>query len=104
MALKKTYTIGDSVYEQLLEEILTLQYLPGEKLSEILLAEKYGVSRAPVRNALGRLEQDGLVRIKPQSGTIVSEISIQKARAPFAKENPEAAGKLPSYEAAAFFL
>ena len=79
MALKKTYTIGDSVYEQLLEEILTLQYLPGEKLSEILLAEKYGVSRAPVRNALGRLEQDGLVRIKPQSGTIVSEISIQKA-------------------------
>ena len=39
MALKKTYTIGDSVYEQLLEEILTLQYLPGEKLSEILLAE-----------------------------------------------------------------
>ena len=44
MALKKTYTIGDSVYEQLLEEILTLQYLPGEKLSEILLAEKYGVS------------------------------------------------------------
>ena len=37
MALKKTYTIGDSVYEQLLEEILTLQYLPGEKLSEILL-------------------------------------------------------------------
>ncbi len=32
-----------------------------------------------MRNALGRLEQDGLVRIKPQSGTIVSEISIQKA-------------------------
>lgn len=79
MALKKTYTIGDSVYEQLLEDILTLQYLPGEKLSEILLAEKFGVSRAPVRNALGRLEQDGLVRIKPQSGTIVSEISIEKA-------------------------
>ncbi|MCD7909414.1 MAG: GntR family transcriptional regulator [Clostridium sp.] len=74
----KRKTLGDSLYERLLDDIVCLRFAPGEKISEAIIVERYGVSRAPVRDALGKLERKGLVRIKPQFGTVVSEISSQK--------------------------
>ena len=56
---------------------LTLK--PGEKLSEASLAEKYGISKAPIRVALRKLQEEGLIVIRPQSGSIVSPISISRA-------------------------
>ena len=72
-------TIGDSVYEKIKYDIVPLTLKPGEKLSEASLAEKYGISKAPVRVALRKLQEEGLIVIRPQSGSIVSPISISRA-------------------------
>ena len=72
-------TIGDSVYEKIKYDIVHLTLKPGEKLSEASLAEKYGISKAPVRVALRKLQEEGLIVIRPQSGSIVSPISISRA-------------------------
>lgn len=53
--------MSKSMYEDLREEIVTGVYSPGESLREITLADRFGTSRTPVREALRRLEQDGLV-------------------------------------------
>ena len=73
-------TITDYIYDQLLSDIVSLHYPPGEKLSEAQLAKRFEVSRDPVRKALIRLERENFVHIKPQFGTIVSEISIEKGK------------------------
>lgn len=72
-------TIGDSVYEKIKHDIIHLTLKPGEKLSEASLAEKYGISKAPVRVALRKLQEEGLIVIRPQSGSTVSPISIERA-------------------------
>jgi len=53
--------MAKSMYEDLREEIVTGVYPPGEALRENTLADRFGTSRTPVREALRRLEQDGLV-------------------------------------------
>ena len=52
----------DSAYSALRRDIVSGQIKPGDKLVEMALAERYGVSRTPIREALRRLEQDGLVQ------------------------------------------
>jgi DNA-binding GntR family transcriptional regulator len=54
-------------------------YPPGHRLTEDDLAEQYGVSRIPVREALRLLEGEGFVRVKPYSGTFVAELTAQDA-------------------------
>lgn len=72
-------TIGEQIRQVIREAIINLKYAPGEKLSDAQIAKQYGVSRGPVRVAFAHLEKEGLVSIRPQYGTFVSEISIQKA-------------------------
>lgn len=62
------------LYEDLRARILHLELAPDSVLSRADLAADYGVSLTPVREALQALEQDGLVRIRPQSGTVVTRI------------------------------
>jgi len=69
-----------NIYEQLKKRIILLDYEPGQVLREKELIEEFGVSRTPVREALIRLEMDGLVRILPNLGTIVSEVSFQQLK------------------------
>lgn len=71
-------SISASVYERLLNDIITLHFRPGEKLSETQLSENYNVSRAPIRVALQKLQEDGLVEIRPQSGSVVSPVSVRR--------------------------
>ena len=75
----KTSTIGNQIYKQMRREILEMSFLPGEKISEAQLATKYNVSRAPIRDAIRTLEQERLVIVKPQVGTIISPVSLDKA-------------------------
>ena len=75
----KSQTLADIIYMKIKEEIVELELRPGEKLSEVQLAKKFQVSRAPVRDAVRKLHQDNLVLVKPQIGTIVSPISLEKA-------------------------
>jgi DNA-binding GntR family transcriptional regulator len=54
--------VVDSAYWALRRDIVSGQIKPGDKLVEMSLADRYGVSRTPIREALRRLEQDGLVQ------------------------------------------
>lgn len=74
-----TMTIGDQVYKALRCEIIEMRIKPGEKLSEVQVAKRFNVSRAPVRDAIRRLQQEKLVLVKPQVGTIVSQIFPDEA-------------------------
>ncbi len=62
-------------YDQLENAILTGEMKPRERLVESDLAARLGMSRTPVREALRRLEERGLVRILPHRGAVVSDIS-----------------------------
>jgi DNA-binding GntR family transcriptional regulator len=66
---------ADTAYDRIKDAILSLQYRPGEKLSEVRLATHLGVGRSPLRTALARLASEGWLRVLPQSGTFVSELS-----------------------------
>ncbi len=66
-----------AAYEYIKNKILTCQYKPGLRLNEQQLCQEMGdVSRTPVRDALGRLEQEGLLSILPKKGIVVSELRM----------------------------
>lgn len=69
-------TAATAVYRELHAAIVSMQIKPGDSLNEKALTERFGVSRTPVREALIRLVEDGLVNIYPQSGTFVAPIPI----------------------------
>jgi DNA-binding GntR family transcriptional regulator len=71
---------SQQVYEALRAQILSLELKPGESLSRPHLADSYGLSQTPVRDAFLKLEQEGLVEIYPQSRTVVTKIDIDQAR------------------------
>ena len=63
-------------YNTIRQKIVTCEYAPGTFLNEELLTTELGLSRTPVRDALSRLEQEGLIEIKPKKGIIVMPLSI----------------------------
>lgn len=67
-------TAAGRIYENLRHRIITVEIAPDTVLSRASLAKEYGVSQTPVREALQRLEQDGLVETFPQSRTVVTRI------------------------------
>jgi len=68
-------TIAERVYDQLRRAILTGELAPGERLDQAGLAQRFGASLVPVREALARLQADGLVRIVPHRGAFVQSMS-----------------------------
>lgn len=66
----------NKVYEQLKNEILLLDIKPGEMLSEIELSNRFKVSRTPIRDALIRLQNEGLIEVRPHIGTFVTLIDF----------------------------
>lgn len=73
-------SLSNLVYRDLKDKILKNQLLPGDKLIEMEIASKLGVSRTPVREALKKLEEDGLVTSFPRKSFIVSKISVKEAK------------------------
>ena len=70
-------SVADAVHEALQRAIVSGELTPGTALSEVELATRFGVSRTPVREAIGRLTEDGLVVVVPQVGTFVGRIRLQ---------------------------
>ena len=68
------------VFDRLRESIISLALPPGTTLSRTALAEKFGVSSTPVRDALMRLEEEGLVEVFPQYATVVSKVDVALAQ------------------------
>jgi len=64
------------VYHQLRQRILTMAMVPGERVTERLIAEELGISRTPVHEAVQRLADEGLIEIVPRSGTFVARIPV----------------------------
>jgi DNA-binding GntR family transcriptional regulator len=65
------------IYMELRSRILNEILSPGQKISEISLAREFNCSRTPIRDVLKRLELDGLVIIKPKSGTYVKHETME---------------------------
>lgn len=68
-------SLGNQAYRELKRIILERRVLPGGKLNEGELADALGISRTPVREAINRLEKEGLVEIFPQRGAFVVQFS-----------------------------
>ena len=78
VALTDRRTATDVVFDKLYTEIMALELLPGTKLSEAEVARQFGVSRQPVRDAFNRLDQRGLLLIRPQRATEVRGFSRER--------------------------
>lgn len=76
-------TLKDQVYEALKNAIINLELEPGQRLNDNKLAEQFAVSRTPVREALKRLEDEGLVEAFPGSSTRVTDLNEKEARHAF---------------------
>lgn len=63
-------------YLALKERLINCDYAPGSVLNEVQLAAELGMSRTPVREAIGRLEMDGYVKVIPKKGIYVTDISL----------------------------
>lgn len=70
----------DKAYNEILKRILTLELPPGTYISRNDIAEQLNISKTPIREALQRLEQDRLVKIFPQSKTMVTKININEIK------------------------
>ena len=75
-AVPERRTSADIVFETLYDRIVSLGLMPGEKMSEADIAEQFGVSRQPVRDAFNRLGNMNLLLIQPQRATLVRKFSI----------------------------
>lgn len=74
----KHRTLSGALINEIRQAILSGRYPAGAQLRQDALAETYGVSRIPVREVLFQLEAEGLVKISPQRGAIVSPLSRQE--------------------------
>ncbi len=70
----------EQVVDRLREAITSGSLRPGERLMQADLAERLGVSRMPVREALRTLEREGLVELKPYRGAVVADLSAHELR------------------------
>src|SRR5512139_3162319 len=68
-------SLGSRAYQELRRIILEGQVGPGKKLNEGELAKALGISRTPIREAINRLEKEGLVEIFPQRGAFVVQFT-----------------------------
>lgn len=68
-------TLRERVYRRLRSDIVNNLIAPGSVLQEVPLAESLGVSRGPIREALGALAAEGLVTITPRRGAVVTELA-----------------------------
>ncbi len=79
-----TRTLSAAIIDRLRQEILRGDHAPESQLRQDALAAAYGVSRIPVREALLQLESEGLVRIEPHRGAVVTPLSRDEVEDVFA--------------------
>ncbi|UPK35613.1 GntR family transcriptional regulator [Bradyrhizobium sp. 186] len=78
--LDRARQAAPQVFERLRNAIIALELPPGAPLSRAELAGQFGVSSTPVRDALMRLEEEGLVDVFPQYATVVSRVDVGRAQ------------------------
>ncbi|MDR4306783.1 GntR family transcriptional regulator [Chelatococcus sambhunathii] len=78
MVLLDDRTRADRLVSDVSADIINGAFAPGDRLDELSLADRYGVSRTPVREALRRLASSGLVDVRPRRGAVVASITPAK--------------------------
>lgn len=78
--VQKPLSKADYVLQRLRKELQSGELLPGAQIRQTEISVRYGVSATPVREALRRLESDGLVNYSPHRGATVTEMSAQDLR------------------------
>ncbi|MFV0556281.1 MAG: GntR family transcriptional regulator, partial [Lactovum sp.] len=74
MINKVTDGLSARIYYDLKKKIEEFEIKPGDRISETALTNIYEVSRTPIKHGLARLENEGLIFVRPQIGTFVSKI------------------------------
>jgi DNA-binding GntR family transcriptional regulator len=91
-AITRRGRIADQVADGLRSAIIAGKLAPGARIVEGDIAEELGVSRTPVREAMGKLAEEGLVEVYPQVGSFVAPISFEAvSEAQFIREHLECA-------------
>jgi DNA-binding GntR family transcriptional regulator len=80
MSKIKQLSLSELVYNQIKQQILNGDLKAGDRIAEEDFAAEYGVSRTPIREALKKLTEYGLITIVPRSHAIVNSISIKEAQ------------------------
>ena len=70
--------ISQTLRDEIENEILTGQWQPGDRLDEVALANRYGVSRTPIREALLQLSAAGLIEVRPRRGAVVASVGPER--------------------------
>lgn len=68
--------LKDMAYTIIREKIVNCEYMPNQFMTETELTETIGVSRTPIREAINKLEQEGLVQVLPKRGIMIKEITV----------------------------
>jgi DNA-binding GntR family transcriptional regulator len=76
--LNRTLPLRDQIYQYIRGLIVSGQMRPGDAINEVAIAEQLGVSRTPVREAVKRISDEGLVNVFAQTGTFVAPISLKE--------------------------
>ncbi|MCK5763045.1 MAG: GntR family transcriptional regulator [Clostridiales bacterium] len=71
-------SLGEVVFEYLRDEIMIGKIKPGQRLMENTIAERLGVSRTPVREAIRKLEKEKFITMVPRKGAYVTKVSIKE--------------------------
>jgi len=73
--IERHQTLREKILETIRESILKGNLKPGEKVAEPELAERFGISRTPIREAFRQLESEGYLTVIPRKGAVVTELS-----------------------------
>ncbi|MEA3348360.1 MAG: GntR family transcriptional regulator, partial [Pseudomonadota bacterium] len=73
-------TLREKIVEVLREAIIRQKIRPGERITELEVAERFGISRTPIREAFRQLESEGFLTIIPRKGAVVSDIQEKDIR------------------------
>lgn len=73
--IERHQTLRERILETIREAILNGQLRPGEKVAEPELAERFGISRTPIREAFRQLESEGYLTVIPRKGAVVTDLS-----------------------------
>lgn len=74
----ETRTRADRLVRDLSDAIISGEFMPGDRLDEHSLADRFGVSRTPVREALRQLATSGLVEVRPRRGAVVASLTADR--------------------------
>ncbi len=72
-------TLKTKAYDEIRKNITYCKYEPGSVITEEFLQTELNISRTPIREAINRLEQEGLVTIKPKKGIVISNLNFEEA-------------------------